>query len=348
MPSASIEKISYADLYARWERGNWRATELDFSRDRADWTGRMTEAQRRGALWPYSMFLHGEDSVADNLSPYIDAAPLEEQKYFLATQQVDEARHAVFFQRFMREVLEYEGDRMRDSLERSRPELTWGFRQLFALLDRTADELRRDRSIPRLAAAITLYHLVVEATVAQTGQHFIDGYLERDGLMPGFHEGMRHVANDEQRHIAFGVKLLSDLVAQDPECKDAVAGVLREALRYTVVLFVPPGWDLSYIESLGTTLEDLFEQGLTSLQSKLRAAGLSLGELPGVLPMPNEIGAREQGVRAMRLARAGVLGEKQGPPASDPDTMALVFDAVKNSVDHRRTPPTPVTIQWLF
>jgi putative sterol carrier protein len=348
MPSAPIEKISYADLYARWERGNWRATELDFSRDRADWTGRMTEAQRRGALWTYSMFLHGEDSVADNLSPYIDAAPLEEQKYFLATQQVDEARHAVFFQRFMREVLEFDGDRMRDSLERSRPELTWGFRQLFALLDRTADELRRDRSVPRLAAAITLYHLVVEATVAQTGQHFIEDYLQRDGVMPGFHEGMRHVANDEQRHIAFGVKLLSDLVAQDPECKDAVADMLREALRYTVVLFIPPGWDLSYIESFGTTLEELFEQGLTSLQSKLRAAGLPLEELPGVLPIPSELGPREQAVRAIRLARAGVLGEKNGPPASDPETMALVFEAVRNSIDHRHTPDAAVTIQWLF
>ena len=48
------------------------------------------------------MFFFGEDSVTDNLSPYIDAAPKEEQKYFLATQQVDEARHAVFFHRFFR------------------------------------------------------------------------------------------------------------------------------------------------------------------------------------------------------------------------------------------------------
>ena len=55
-------------------------------------------------MWTYSLFFHGEDSVADNLSPFIDAAPREEQKYFLATQQVDEARHAVLFARFMREV----------------------------------------------------------------------------------------------------------------------------------------------------------------------------------------------------------------------------------------------------
>jgi hypothetical protein len=29
---AATEQISYADLYTRWERGNWRATEIDFSR----------------------------------------------------------------------------------------------------------------------------------------------------------------------------------------------------------------------------------------------------------------------------------------------------------------------------
>ena len=343
-----VDQISYTDLYARWERGNWAATALDFSGDRSDWLGRLTETQRRGALWSYSMFLHGEDSVADNLSPYIDAAPLEEQKYFLATQQVDEARHAVFFDRFMREVLEYDSSTMHDSLARTAPELTWGFRNLFALLDRTADDLRRDRSKPMLAAAVTLYHLVVEATVAQTGQHFIADYLERDNLMPGFASGMANVANDEQRHIAFGVKLLSDLVAADPECKDAVASLLREALRYAVVLFVPPNWELSYIESFGSSLEELYMAGLTSLQSKLRAAGIPIEELPGAMPLPTDVPPLEQAQRAIALVRAGVLGEKQGPPSSDHDTMALVFDAVRRSVDHRHTPGRPVTIQWEF
>jgi ribonucleotide reductase beta subunit family protein with ferritin-like domain len=103
-PSAT-DAISYADLYARWERGNWRATEIDFSQDAVDWHEKLTEEQRRSALWLYALFFHGEDSVADNLSPYIDAAPTEEQKYFLTTQQVDEARHSVFFKRFMHEVV---------------------------------------------------------------------------------------------------------------------------------------------------------------------------------------------------------------------------------------------------
>src|SRR3989440_11352130 len=160
-PAMATDRISYQDLYARWERGNWRATELDFSQDNEDWHETFSELERKAALWNYSLFFHGEDSVTDNLSPYIDAAPREEQKYFLATQQVDEARHAVFFGRFMREVVD-RGESIAGSLAATQPELTWGFRKTFQKLDQVADSLRKDKSKPKLAQAITLYHVVIE------------------------------------------------------------------------------------------------------------------------------------------------------------------------------------------
>jgi ribonucleotide reductase beta subunit family protein with ferritin-like domain len=229
------DQISYEDLYERWEHGNWSATEIDLSVDRDQWQNTFTEIERRGALWTYSMFFHGEDSVADNLSPYIDAAPREEQKYFLATQQVDEARHAVLFARFMREVAG-EGQSLSSSLEATRPELTWGFKKTFARLDKMADELRRDRSKPKLAQAITLYHLVIEATLAQPGQHLIEEGLKRRAVLPGFREGIGNVSKDEQRHIAFGVKMIADLVREDPDCEPAVEELLREIFPYTAAV----------------------------------------------------------------------------------------------------------------
>src|SRR6202789_2130360 len=102
--SLPVDAISYEDLYTRWEHGNWSAMDLDFTEDARQWREQFTDFERKAALWNYSLFFWGEDAVADNLSPYIDAAPREEQKYFLTTQQVDEARHAVFFKRFMQEV----------------------------------------------------------------------------------------------------------------------------------------------------------------------------------------------------------------------------------------------------
>src|SRR5918996_1936438 len=207
--ATALDQITYEDLYARWEKGNWRATEIDFSEDRRQWHEVFGDVERRAALWNYSLFFHGEDSVTDNLSPYIDAAPTEEQKYFLATRRSDEPRHAVFFSRFFNEVIGA-GDSISSGLAYTEPQLNWGYRNVFDRLDRMAEDLRRDRSLPNFARAIALYHLVVEATLAQPGQHYIEDYFVKTGTMPGFSEGMKNVSRDEQRHIGFGVKVLSE------------------------------------------------------------------------------------------------------------------------------------------
>jgi hypothetical protein len=342
-----LDNITYEDLYARWERGNWSATGLDFTRDKVDWEQSFSDIERRAALWNYSLFFWGEDAVADGLSPYVDAAPLEEQKYFLTTQQVDEARHAVFFSRFMKEVAGVGGDRVGDSLNAIRPQLTWGFNKVFDRLVTMSDELRRDRSIPKLAAAVTLYHVVIEATMAQPGQHFITSYLEDRDLLPGFREGMENVAADEQRHIGFGVKLLSDLRKMDPEVPYAVADLLREVIPYTASVLVPPNWDMRYVECFGYTVEDIGEEGASSLETKMRSAGMPIEDLPGppVFPVPGT--PRERAERGYRMVRAGYLGEKEGPPSTDPSDMRLLFETIAGGLDSSAA-TEPGTIQWDF
>jgi hypothetical protein len=342
------EQISYTDLYARWEKGNWRATEIDFTEDRRQWQEEMTEFERRAALWNYALFFWGEDAVTDGLSPYIDAAPTEEQKYFLATQQVDEARHAVFFSRFMHEVCDLGDGTVAGGLESIRPQLTWGFRMVFDRLDRMAAELRADPSLPRLSAAITLYHVVIEATLAQPGQHFITSYLHDRDLLPGFREGMDRIAQDEQRHIAFGVKLLSDVAAGDPECHRAVADLLREVLPWTASVLVPPGWDLDYTRVFGFELEEIAREGADSLETKLRSAGLPIDELPGPPIFAYGLPAETRVRNGLRLVQGGILGEKNGPPASDHETMAALFQMLGASIDAGKAPDVPGTILWDF
>jgi putative sterol carrier protein len=344
---AGAEQVTYADLYARWERGHWSATAIDFTADRADWAG-LSEFERTAAVWNYALFFYGEDEVTDGLSPFIDAAPREEQKYFLATQQADEARHAVFFSRFMAEVAGIGDGSVGGGLAAIRPQLTWGLVRTFELLGRKAAELRRDRSRTMLAQAVTLYHVVIEATLAQPGQHFIEDYLDRRSILPGFRSGMRNVALDEQRHIAFGVRLLHDLAAEDPDVPDAVADLLREVLPLSAGVFVPPGWDRRYSEVFGFTVEDIFEEASRSFESKLRAAGMPIESLPGPMPYPVEIAPAERARRAIAMLQAGLLGEKNGPAARDPETMELLFDSVRRAVDMRHAPREPLTVQWDF
>ena len=341
------DQISYDDLYRRWEQGNWKATEIDFSEDRKGWQS-LSEIQRKSALWTYSMFFYGEDSVTDNLSPYIDAAPLEEQKYFLATQQVDEARHAVFFHRFFKEVIGA-GESIGSTLAYTEPQLGWGYRNVFDRLDRMADELRKDRSLPKFAQAIALYHMIVEAALAQPGQHFIEDFFNEAGTMPGFSAGMHNVSRDEQRHIGFGVKVLADCFRQSDECKAAVVEVLREVLPWSMSVFVPPDWDLEYTRCYGFELEDIYAFGMRSVETKWKAAGYPIDEMPNdVFPFDTSQPHVDRAKRAITLLRAGVVGEPVERPDSSPETQALLFDVIARSANSEAVNGQPVTIQWRF
>jgi hypothetical protein len=342
------DMISYEDLYARWERGNWRASELDFSEDAKQWREQFSDFERTAALWNYALFFWGEDAVADNLSPYIDAAPLEEQKYFLATQQVDEARHAVFFKRFMREVCGIGSGSASSGLNAIRPQLTPGFRKIFDRLDSMAAELRADRSRPKLAAAVTLYHIVIEAGLAQPGQHMISDYLEKRDLLPAFREGMRNVALDEQRHIAFGVKLLADLKREDPRVPRAVGGLLRETLQYTGQVLQPPGWDERYLTCFGYSFDAIGAVGVTSLQTRLRSAGMPPETLPGPPAMFTGLTPEEIARRGRELAMAGITGVREGPSRRDPETLALLFDTMRRQVNPEHGLTRPTTFEWEF
>ena len=253
----------------------------------------------------------------------------------------------MFFKRFMREVIEVGGDgSMAGTLAATEPELTWGFRKTFERLDRMADELRKDRSRPKLAQAVTLYHVVIEASLAQPGQHFIESYLNERKLLPGFQEGMRNVSLDEQRHIGFGVKLLSDLIREDHECVDAIVEMLNEIIPVTTAVLVPPNWDRSYTECFGFTLEDIYAEGATSMESKLRAMGMPQEAMDRIsLPVRP---ARARARRARHQAAAGQHARREGrAPSRDPEAIAILFDSIRRSADPRVVPPG-TTIQWDF
>src|SRR5437763_3075528 len=229
----------------------------------------------------------------------------------------------------MREVAG-EGDDTASSLSATKPELTWGFRKTFDRLDKMADELRRDRSLPKLAQAITLYHLVIEAALAQPGQHLIEESLTKRDLLPGFREGIRNVSRDEQRHIAFGVKMVADLVREDPECRPAVEEMLREIFPLTAAVFVPPGWDERYVTAFGFTLEEIYTYGAEAIEARLRAAGLEPEKLRVGLAF--DLPAEERARRGLAMLRAGYLGQPNGPVKADPEVTALLFDGLSRQL----------------
>jgi ribonucleoside-diphosphate reductase beta chain len=58
--------------------------------------------------------------------------------------------------------------------------------------------------------------MIVEGVLAETGYHAYFTILESAGLLPGVRQGIRLLKQDESRHIAYGVFLLSRLLAEHP------------------------------------------------------------------------------------------------------------------------------------
>ncbi|MGN6816775.1 MAG: ribonucleotide-diphosphate reductase subunit beta [Solirubrobacterales bacterium] len=348
-----MDNITYEDLYHRWEQGNWSVYDIDMSQDRAGWES-LSEIQRRSAMWIYSMFYYGEDRVADTLAPYVTAAPTEEQSYFLATQQVDEVRHSIFFHRFFKEVIGVGGESVQQTLASTLPQLNWGYRGVFDRLDRMAEELRRDRSLAKYAQAITLYHLIVEGSLAQPGQHFIEDFFASKDTMPGFSEGMANVSRDEQRHIGFGVKVLSELLAEGvpgwEENRAAVIELLRETLPYMPGVFSPPDLDREYTECYGFSIEDILAFGLKLVRQRWRTIGFPTEEMPpGVFPIDPDKGEEEIAANQVQMLMAGVVGAPSGKaPEASPEVQRLYFDLISRVADPTAANGSPFVLQWRF
>jgi ribonucleoside-diphosphate reductase beta chain len=62
---------------------------------------------------------------------------------------------------------------------------------------------------------VTNYHMVIEGTLALTGQHFMLDYYENNDLLPGFAEGFSNIARDEHRHVAYGTWFLQQKCGEE-------------------------------------------------------------------------------------------------------------------------------------
>jgi len=271
--------LGYEELYALWERQQWRTQDLDFSQDRIDWNERIDPEERFQRMYGLSAFFIGEQRVTDELGPIMRAAPTEDQRIFLSTQIADEARHVRFFDRFYSEVGVYDGgDGVADRLRQTEEHLNPAFKELFdEMLTGRVDRLAAEpEDTERLVEAITLYHMIIEGVLALTGQHFIIDYNEREGTLPAFVEGFTKVARDEHRHIAFGVRFLTDMANEDTKYRDAIQRAIAESLPVTEKVLDPPwvddeeNWDI-----FGVTKEETHAFAAQCLSRRLKVIGLA-------------------------------------------------------------------------
>jgi ribonucleoside-diphosphate reductase beta chain len=239
-------------LYEKAKKlGIWNPSDIDLSKDKQDWA-KFTDEEKDLCLLLLSMFVAGEEAVTLDLLPLIQAIAQEgriEEEMFLTTFLFEEAKHTDFFRRFMDEValLPSPGGRGGEGLTRYHGD---NYRQLF--YEALPDALNALRSDPspacQIRASIT-YNMIVEGVLAETGYQAFFTMLERNDLLPGLRKGISLLKQDESRHIAYGVYLLSRLMAEHPDEWDnlqsqmnmllpSAIGVIGDAFaRYEVVPF---------------------------------------------------------------------------------------------------------------
>ena len=229
-------------------------------------------------MYGLSAFFIGEQRVTDELGPIMRACPTEEQRIFLSTQIADEARHVRFFNRFYEEVGVLEGaDDLASRLRATEQHLNESFGELFdGMLKGRVDRLAAEpENTELLVEAITLYHMIIEGALALTGQHFIIDYNVDQDTLPGFVEGFQKVARDEHRHIAFGVRFLTDMAKADGRYREAIQRTMAEALPIADAVLDPPWAEEDDWELFGYSRDETHAFAAECLSRRLKVIGLA-------------------------------------------------------------------------
>ncbi|HZI91822.1 MAG TPA: ribonucleotide-diphosphate reductase subunit beta [Thermoleophilaceae bacterium] len=276
----SVKLMDPQQLYLLWERQPWSSHEIDLEQDKRHWQS-YDDAKRDELLWLLSSFFIGEERVTTQFSGLVMAYDDEQEEAFLATQQVDEARHMQFFDRYYREVFAFDQADITARLDKVREHLTDSFVKLFdESLVKAGERLIADPADTGAKVDfVTMYHMVIEGMLALTGQHYLLDFFEKAGEMPGFVEGFSNIARDEHRHVAYGTWFLQSR-AGEPEHAEQIQQTLAEQLPVAAGVLVPPGYELGDDYTfMGYTSQEQTEFAFTALSRRLKVIGV---ELPGV------------------------------------------------------------------
>jgi ribonucleoside-diphosphate reductase beta chain len=125
---------------------------------------------------------------------------------FLTTFLHDEAKHVEMFSRWQQAVGVGDMDLSvfhNDSYKRI----------FYEALPESMNRLNTDDSPEAVIRAATVYNMIVEGTLAESGYYAFRQIFKKAGLFPGILQGIDYLNMDEGRHIQFGIYTIQRLVA---------------------------------------------------------------------------------------------------------------------------------------
>src|SRR5215211_6117433 len=129
MTTAEIQLNDPQTLYRYWEEQRWSPFEVDLRRDTEQWP-ELRQSDRELIYWAFSSLMVAEERITTKFSGLVGAHDSEDEATFLATQQVDEARHMQFYGRFRDEVIDSPAV-IAAHVQSAREQVSPAFRRLF-------------------------------------------------------------------------------------------------------------------------------------------------------------------------------------------------------------------------
>jgi ribonucleoside-diphosphate reductase beta chain len=263
-----------AVLYRRWEDSQWSPYAVDLSADEQQWPA-LAEDQRGLVYYVLASLMVAEERITTKFSGLVAAGASEEEVTFLATQQVDEARHMQFYARYQDEIIASPA-LIAAHVKRAREQVSEAFEQIFdtALVQAHERLLTAPGDLTAKVRFVTLYHLIIEGTLGLTSFKFITDYLKGHQLLSGFVEGYTLIHHDETRHIGYGVWYLRETIRQHPEQAETVRSTLQDLLPHAAQSLQLPGDEDAASSMLGVSQDDLRQFALSGLTRRLQMIGV--------------------------------------------------------------------------
>ena len=213
-------------LFAKGNAKHWNPAEIDFAQDAKDLAA-MTDDERRMTITLAASFMAGEESVTQDLQPFIAAMATENRladEMYLTQFVYEEAKHTLAFRLWfdavgltqdLHEYIEYNDAWM----------------QIFTKeLPASLYALEQDASPGNQIRASVTYNHVIEGALALTGYYAWQKVCTSRGILPGMQKIVKHIGDDERRHMAWGTFTCRRHVAADDSLWQVVQDRMGELM----------------------------------------------------------------------------------------------------------------------
>ncbi len=198
-------------LFAKGNAKHWNPAEIDFAQDAKDFAA-MTDDERLMTITLAAQFMAGEESVTQDLQPFIAAMAAEGRladEMYLTQFVYEEAKHTLSF-RLWFDAVGLTQD-LHEHVEFNDPYIQIFTRELPASLY----ALEQDSSARNQIRASVTYNHVIEGALALTGYYAWQKVCTSRGILPGMQRIIKHIGDDERRHMAWGTFTCRRHVAAD-------------------------------------------------------------------------------------------------------------------------------------